>query len=315
MTSQITNTLFMVRPISFRKNEETAANNYFQQDEKDTSPEEIQEKALAEFDLFVDKLRARGVEVYVFEDRESDKTPDSIFPNNWISFHDDGTILTYPMFAENRRMERRDDVIKKLQETFLVNMVQSFAHWENKDKFLEGTGSMILDRPNKIAYASLSERTNADVLKVFCEKTGYEAVTFTSYQTVEGKRLPIYHTNVMMALGEDYAIVCLDSIDNDVERESMVHSIEKSGKEIIEITEDQMHQFAGNMLQVMNDRNERFTVMSLAAYESLDPIQIEAIENYGEIIYSPIPTIEKLGGGSVRCMMAEVFLPKQLLSE
>lgn len=315
MTSQITNTLFMVRPISFRKNEETAENNYFQQDEDEISPNEIQERALAEFDLFVEKLREKGIEVYVFDDRESDKTPDSIFPNNWISFHDDGTILTYPMFAENRRLERRDDVIKKLQETFLVNMVQSFAHWENKGKFLEGTGSMILDRPNKITYASLSDRTNNDVLNVFCEKTGYEPVTFTSYQTVGGKRLPIYHTNVMMALGEDYAIVCLDSVDDTVERERLVFSIQKSGREIIEITENQMHQFAGNMLQVMNDRNERFTVMSLAAYESLAAVQIQTIEKYGEIIYSPIPTIEKLGGGSVRCMMAEVFLPKQLLSE
>ncbi len=304
----------MVRPISFRKNEETAKNNFFQKD-IEISPDEIQERALAEFDLFVEKLREKGIEVYVFNDRESDKTPDSIFPNNWISFHDDGTILTYPMYAENRRLERRDDVIKKLQETFLVNMVQSFAHWENKEKFLEGTGSMILDRPNKITYASLSERTNEDVLKVFCEKTGYEAVTFTSYQTVDGKRLPIYHTNVMMALGEDYAIACLDSIDNAVERERLVFSLQKTGKELIEISEQQMHHFAGNMLQVMNDRNERFTVMSLAAYESLDASQIEALEKYGEIIYSPIPTIEKLGGGSVRCMMAEVFLPKQLFSE
>ncbi|MEO1253266.1 MAG: arginine deiminase-related protein [Bacteroidota bacterium] len=315
MTSQITNTLFMVRPISFRKNEETAANNYFQQDEDKTSPDEIQKRALAEFDLFVEKLREKGVEVYVFEDQESDKTPDSIFPNNWISFHDDGTILTYPMFAENRRLERREDVIKKLQETFLVNMVQSFAHWENKGKYLEGTGSMILDRPNKVTYASISDRTNEDVLRIFCEKTGYESVTFTSYQTVGDKRLPIYHTNVMMALGEDYTIVCLDCIDNEVERERLIFALQKTGKEIIEISEDQMHQFAGNMLQVMNDRNERFTVMSLAAYDSLRPKQIEALEKYGEIIYSPIPTIEKLGGGSVRCMMAEVFLPKQLISE
>ncbi|WP_436515894.1 citrulline utilization hydrolase CtlX [Ekhidna sp. To15] len=305
----------MIRPISFRKNEETAENNYFQQDENEISADEIQGKALAEFDLFVEKLREKGIEVFVFDDRESDLTPDSIFPNNWISFHNDGTILTYPMYAENRRLERRDDVINKLQETFLVNNVHSFAHWENKGKFLEGTGSMILDRPSKIAYASLSERTNEDVLNDFCEKAGYESMTFTSFQTVNGRRLPIYHTNVMMALGENYAIVCLDSIDNAEEREHMVSSIQKSGKEIIEITEEQMHQFAGNMLQVMNDRNEPFTVMSRAAYESLDETQIDSIEKYGEIIHSPIPTIEKLGGGSVRCMMAEVFLPKQLFSE
>lgn len=310
MTSQITNTLFMVRPISFRKNEQTAENNYFQQDAEGVSGNEIQERALAEFDLFVEKLREKGVEVYVFDDKESDKTPDSIFPNNWISFHDDGTILTYPMYAENRRLERRDDVIKKLQETFQVNVVQSFAHWENKGKFLEGTGSMILDRPNKIVYASISERTNEDVLRVFCEKTGYKSVTFTSFQTVGKERLPIYHTNVMMALGEEFAIVCLDCLDNPAEREQVVLSLQKTGKEIIEISEEQMHQFAGNMLNVMNAQNEHFIVMSLAAYGSLSEAQISNIQKYGEVIHSPIPTIEKLGGGGVRCMMAEVFLPK-----
>lgn len=305
----------MVRPVSFMKNEQTAVNNFFQQDIDELSPEEIQEKALAEFDLFVNKLREKGIDVFVFDDTNSSETPDSIFPNNWISFHDDGTILTYPMFAENRRLERRDDVIKKLQEKFLVNMIQSFAHWENKGKFLEGTGSMILDRPNKIVYASISERTNEDVLKVFCDKTGYTAVTFTSFQSVNGERHPIYHTNVMMALGEDFAIICLDCIDDEVEREGVVFSLEKTGKEIIEITEDQVHSFAGNMLQVMNDQNEKFTVMSLAAYESLTQDQIVAIEQYGEILYSPIATIETLGGGGVRCMMAEVFLPKQLITE
>ncbi len=305
----------MVRPSSFRKNEETASNNFFQGDLEGISANEIQERALAEFDLFVEKLREKGIDVFVFEDHNSNKTPDSIFPNNWISFHDDGTILTYPMYAENRRAERRDDVIKKLQEKFLVNTVLSFAHWENNNKFLEGTGSMILDRPNKIVYASISERTNSEVLEVFCEKTGYESVTFTSFQDVDNERLPIYHTNVMMAIGEEYAIVCLNSIDNTVERERVVFSLQKAGKQIIEITEEQMNQFAGNMLQVMNDRNDRFTIMSHAAYESLTEDQIKSLEQHGEILYSPIPTIERLGGGSVRCMMAEVFLPKQLITE
>ncbi|MEP5610858.1 MAG: arginine deiminase-related protein [Cyclobacteriaceae bacterium] len=315
MTSQITNTLFMVRPVSFVKNEETAVNNYFQKDIDGVSPDEKQERALAEFDLFVEKLREKGVEVFVFDDTESSKTPDSIFPNNWISFHDDGTILLYPMFAENRRIERRDDVIRKLQANFLVNMTQSFAHWENEGLFLEGTGSMILDRPNKIVYASLSERTNEKVLHVFCEKTGYEPVTFISYHTFEGNRLPIYHTNVMMALGEDYAVICLDSIDDKVERERVLFSLQKTGKEVVEISEDQVNHFAGNMLQVINDRNQKFTVMSLDAYESLNDSQIKTLEKYGEIVYSPIPTIERLGGGGVRCMMAEVFLPKQLITE
>ncbi|NNE56396.1 MAG: amidinotransferase, partial [Flavobacteriales bacterium] len=204
MTSQITNTLFMVRPISFKKNEQTAVNNYFQKDLQGLTLDQIQDKALKEFDQFVDRLRAKGVEVFVFNDRNSAETPDSIFPNNWISFHEDGTILTYPMYAENRRKERREDVIDKLKEGFEVKEVKSFAHWEDEGLFLEGTGSMILDRPNKVVYASVSERTNRTVLADFCEKSGFKPVTFTSYQTVDGKRNPIYHTNVMMALGEQY---------------------------------------------------------------------------------------------------------------
>lgn len=315
MTNQITDTLFMVRPTSFRRNEETAVNNFFQQTQESDSSLEVQDHALAEFDLFVDKLRQHGIHVFVFEDSNSKDTPDSIFPNNWISFHDDGTILTYPMYAENRRAERREDVINKLQEQFLVKTVLSFSHWENKNKFLEGTGSMILDRPNKIVYASLSERTNEEVLSVFCEKTGYDSVTFTSYQTVDSRRLPIYHTNVMMALGDEFSIVCLSSIDDMVERERIIFSMEKTGKEIIDISEEQVNQFAGNMLQVKNDRNERFTVMSQAAFQSLREDQINTIEQYGAIISSPIPTIERLGGGGVRCMMAEVFLPRQLIND
>ena len=305
----------MVRPTSFRRNEETAVNNFFQQTQESDSSLEVQDHALAEFDLFVDKLRQHGIHVFVFEDSNSKDTPDSIFPNNWISFHDDGTILTYPMYAENRRAERREDVINKLQEQFLVKTVLSFSHWENKNKFLEGTGSMILDRPNKIVYASLSERTNEEVLSVFCEKTGYDSVTFTSYQTVDSRRLPIYHTNVMMALGDEFSIVCLSSIDDMVERERIIFSMEKTGKEIIDISEEQVNQFAGNMLQVKNDRNERFTVMSQAAFQSLREDQINTIEQYGAIISSPIPTIERLGGGGVRCMMAEVFLPRQLIND
>lgn len=300
----------MVRPISFRKNEETAGNNYFQQDEKGATAIEIQDRALSEFDTFVDKLRSHGIEVYVFEDRESEKTPDSIFPNNWISFHEDGNILTYPMYAENRRLERREDVIDKLREDFDVKGVKSLASWEDQGKFLEGTGSMILDRPNKITYASISERTNEEVLADFCKETGFTSVAFTAYQTVEGERLAIYHTNVMMALGEDYAVVCLACVDDAKERENLKSSIERSGKDIIEISEEQMHQFAGNMLQVRNGEGSRFTIMSQAAFDSLTDQQINSFKKYGEILSSPIPTIEKLGGGSVRCMMAEVFLPK-----
>lgn len=315
MSNQITNTLFMVRPISFRKNEQTAVNNFFQQDIEGASSDEIQDKALAEFDLFVEKLRAKCIEVYVFDDMESEKTPDSIFPNNWISFHEDGTVITYPMYAQNRRLERREEIVDSLSRDFLVTRRESLTEWEKQGQFLEGTGSMILDRTNKIVYASISERTNEKVLDIFCEKTGYQAVKFSAYQQVGEDRLPIYHTNVMMALGEDFAILCTACIDDEVERERVIFSLNTTGKEIIEITEVQMHQFAGNMLQVRNDRNERFTVMSLAAYESLTNEQIKQIESFGQIIHSPIPTIETLGGGGVRCMMAEVFLPKQLITD
>ncbi|NQZ77883.1 MAG: amidinotransferase, partial [Ekhidna sp.] len=223
----------------------------------------------------------------------------------------DGRIITYPMYAENRRLERRDDVIEKLKEDFQVDSVQSLASWESQGKFLEGTGSMILDRSNKIAYASISDRTNEEVLADFCKVTGYDTVSFTAYQTVDQKRLPIYHTNVMMALGENYAVVCLAAIDDEGERKRLIASLEDTGKGIIEISEAQMHHFAGNMLQVINDDGEKFTVMSQAAFDSLRMDQISTFEKYGSIISSAIPTIEKLGGGSVRCMMAEVFLPKK----
>lgn len=314
MTSQITNSLFLVRPVSFRRNEETAVNNYFQQDIAGLSAQQVQDQALAEFDLLVGKLRQHGLHVTVFEDLESAKTPDSIFPNNWISFHDDGTILLYPMYAENRRMERREDIIKTFKQQFFVHRTLSLAAWEDEGKYLEGTGSMILDRPNKLVYASLSDRTNEEVLADFCDKTGYQAVPFYANQAVGEERLPIYHTNVMMTLGETYSVICLESIDDTVERERVLFSLNKTGKEVVEISEEQMHQFAGNMLHVRNSDNERFTIMSLAAYKSLNEKQIQQLQRHGDIIHSPIPTIETLGGGGVRCMIAEVFLPKQLIS-
>jgi len=303
----------MVRPVKFHRNEQTAVNNYFQQDAENISEIEIQERALEEFDLFVDKLRLNGVHVEVFNDTTSSETPDSIFPNNWLTMHDDGVILTYPMFAENRRKERRDDIIDYLRKDFFVGVVESFAKWESKDQFLEGTGSMILDRPNRIAYAALSGRTSTEVLEDFKERIGYTPVTFNAMQSVEGERLHIYHTNVMMSVGENFAVVCLECIDDPVERAKVEFHLKKTGKEIIEISEEQVNSFAGNILQVRNANGKPIIVMSEAAFKSFSTKQKKRLEQHGHLLNSPIPTIEKYGGGGVRCMMAEIFLPTPTL--
>lgn len=299
----------MIRPVGFHLNEETAVNNYYQKNEEGVSAEDIQEEALDQFDAFVERLRSEGVNVKVFNDTPEPATPDSIFPNNWISFHDDGIIRLYPMFAKNRRLERRDDIIDELDDAFEVEDVVSFTDWEEKGAFLEGTGSLLLDRQYKIAYAALSERTMPEPLEDFCSESGFEEVTFHANQTVDGKRLPIYHTNVMMCLGESFAVVCMDSIDDEEEREALKECLERTEKELIEISEDQKGNFAGNMLQVIGADNERLIIMSTSAFDSLDESQIDRLSHHGRIVHSDIHTIEKLGGGSARCMMAEVFLP------
>ncbi|MEM9859227.1 MAG: arginine deiminase-related protein [Bacteroidota bacterium] len=312
MTAQTTDTIMMVRPVHFRYNEQTAENNYFQAEEVKFSEDQIQEKARKEFDDFVSTLEAHGINVIVVEDSEQSDTPDSIFPNNWVSFHDDGRVGLYPMYAYNRRVERRRDILDALIQTYgyHISSVIDFSIHEIESKFLEGTGSMILDRQHKIAYAALSMRTHPDVLNEFCDQFRYTPVIFHANQTVEGLRLPIYHTNVMMCVGEHFAIICLDAIDDEQERITVVNSLEKTGKEIIDITEAQENSFAGNMLQVHSSADKSFLVMSGAAHSSLRQDQIERIEKYCPIVSSPLDTIERLGGGSARCMMAEVFLPK-----
>lgn len=314
MEKQSTDTLMMIRPINFRLNEQTAINNYYQRVIDGIKPEEVQYKAVQEFDRFVEKLRAKKIRVIVIDDTEDTDTPDSIFPNNWISFHGDGRVGLYPMFAENRRVERRKDILRKLQQNYglRISEIEDFTTYEQEDKFLEGTGSMILDRPNKIVYAALSIRTNEKVLDDFCRKFNYRAVKFVANQTVDGKRLPIYHTNVMMCVADSFAILCAESIDNEKERKAVIESLEVTGKEVIEITENQKHHFAGNMLQVKSIDGKPYLVMSGAAQQSLKDVQIKSIEKYCEIISSSLDTIEALGGGSARCMMAEVFLPKSV---
>lgn len=314
MTRQITDTLMMIRPVAFHLNEQTAVNNYYQRAIEGLSKEEIQLQALKEFDAFVNTLRAHGIEVIVFGDTIDPPKPDSIFPNNWVSFHESGEIILYPMFAENRRLERREDILQDLQRSFKISEISAFTDWENKSKYLEGTGSLILDRQNKLAYAAISERTAPEVLEEFRTKTGYIVVAFQAFQTVNGERKPIYHTNVMMCVGEAFAVVCAEAIDDQKERKYVLESLEKTGKEVVLITENQKERFAGNMLQVQNKQNEKFIVMSESAYKVLTKGQRDQLARHGQLLYSSLDTIESLGGGSARCMMAEVFLPKRDLA-
>ena len=305
---QTTNTVLMIEPVAFGYNAQTAENNYFQVEQKGA---DTQSKALVEFNNFVEKLRNKGINVIAVKDTLEPHTPDSIFPNNWVSFHKDGKVVLYPMFAPNRRAERRMDILETLKNNgFKITEIDDFTASENENKFLEGTGSMIFDHDNKIAYGSVSLRLDEELFKEFCAKYGFTPIVFHSYQNAGDQRLPIYHTNVMMCVADQFVVICLDCIDDELEREKVQEVIKSSGKEIIEISEDQLQQFAGNMLQVQNSEGKKFLVMSQTAYQSLKPEQINSIEKYCEIIYSDLNTIEVNGGGSARCMLAEVFLPK-----
>jgi hypothetical protein len=309
MKKQITDTVFMVRPTQFRLNEQTAVNNYYQ--DTDASISSPNKKAQEEFDAFAKALQNKGIHVIIIEDDNRFDTPDSIFPNNWISTHENGDVVLYPMYAENRRDERRPEVLDRLeQEGFEIKNVVDYTSAEEEGLFLEGTGSLLLDRLNERAYCSLSPRADEELLIEFCEDQEFTPVIFTAYQTVENDRLPIYHTNVMMALGEQYAVICLEAIDDKSERKMLLKHLKDTVKEVIAITEEQVASFAGNMIQVHNNAGERFLVMSDQAYQSLTADQIAKLEKYNEIIHPDIGTIEQLGGGSVRCMMAEVFLPR-----
>ncbi|SDT02652.1 hypothetical protein SAMN05216490_2325 [Mucilaginibacter mallensis] len=303
-TQQSTSHLLMIRPVSFGFNEQTAVSNAFQV--KQGGKNEVQEKALIEFNNLVTVLRNNGVDVTVIDDTPEPHTPDSIFPNNWVSFHSDGNIFLYPMQANNRRLERREDIINQLEDCFKVHHIVDLSRFEQDHKFLEGTGSMVLDRIGKIAYACISPRTDKDVLAVFCEQTGYKAICFDAIDE-HGKA--IYHTNVLMCVGSKFAVICLDSIPNPNERTIVIESLQTTRKEIIEISFEQMNQFAGNMLEVQNKNGEALIVMSQSAFKSLTGAQKTTLKKYGELIYSNINTIETNGGGSARCMIAEVHLP------
>ena len=306
---QLTNTILMIRPVSFRMNEQTAVNNYYQHSLKGVSADEIQLLALTEFDNFVSKLRKVGVEVIVIDDTLVPSTPDSIFPNNWSSFHREGKVGLYPMFAENRRLERRDDILDKLEEKgFVINEVVDYSSAEAENIFLEGTGSIVLDRMNGVAYCALSPRANEGLFIEFCEDFEYTPVVFHAYQSVNGKRELIYHTNVMMAITQENVIVCLDAIDDKKERKNFINHVLLSGKQIVKITEEQVENFAGNMLQVLGQDGKPVTVMSQAAFDCLSIEQRDILSKEATLLSSDLSTIEACGGGSARCMMAEVFL-------
>lgn len=308
---QTTRTVLMVRPANFGFNEETAVNNAFQANNKALTVAEISRLALEEFDNFVATLRSNKIEVVVYNENPLPVKPDSVFPNNWISFHEDGTVITYPMFSPVRRLERTDDLIDQLEKSFWVIEHIHLENSEDDNVFLEGTGSIVLDRVNRIAFACLSPRTDKVLFEDWCKIAGYSPLPFTS---IDQKGQLVYHTNVMMALGESFVVICLDSVIDDEEKLELKDIFAKTNKEVIEISLEQMNSFAGNMLQLQNSEGRTFLVMSESAYNSLDENQIERISKHTEILHQNISIIESYGGGSVRCMLAEVFLPEKNLS-
>lgn len=301
---QSTSHILMIRPVNFGFNEQTAGSNAFQN--KAAQKNDANQIAQKEFDGMVKTLRENGVDVTVVDDTTEPHTPDSIFPNNWVSFHSDGQVFLYPMQAENRRLERREDIINGLEDNFKVKHVIDLSRCEEDGKFLEGTGSMVLDRENKTAYACISPRTDRDVLELFCREANYKPVTFDA---VDEKGQAIYHTNVLMCIGSGFAVICLESIPNPHEKLVVKDSLVSTQKEIIDISFNQMNHFAGNMLEVKNKAGETLIVMSKSAHDVLLEEQKNVLKNFGKLVYADIATIETLGGGSARCMMAEVHLP------
>jgi len=301
----------MIRPVAFRMNEQTVVNNYYQKVLDELLPASVNAKAQQEFDAFVAKLTVVGVDVIIVDDTLNPDTPDSVFPNNWISFHENGDVALYPMFAENRRHERREEILDLLEDKgFVINNIVDYTSAEEDGFFLEGTGSLLLDRANAKAYCALSPRADEELFIEFCEDFDYAPVIFEAFQTVDSERKLIYHTNVMMCLGDTFAVICSDCIDDKKERKMVLDHLKVDGKEVIVITEAQMNNFAGNMLEVRGANDKRYLVMSAAAHQSLTPKQIAQLEKHAEILSSSLDTIEACGGGSARCMMAEIFLPR-----
>ena len=305
MSNQVTDTLLMVRPTDFHQNKQTVVNNYFQKEgDLDTSF-----NAVKEFDLFTGKLKEHLIGLEIVQDSKCTKSPDSIFPNNWFSTHSNGDFILYPMYAENRRLERRKELVEVIMKKYGFSNLVDYSPFEKQNMYLESTGSMILDRCNKLAYASISDRTSEELLDKFCGEHGYEKVAFVANQTINSSRRSIYHTNVMLSIGEDFALLCDESIDNSRELREVLDSFRSTNKQIIKITEKQIYGFAANILQVKNIRDERYIVMSTRAYKTLRDSQLKLLKEHGKIIHSDISNIEHVGGGGVRCMMAEIFKP------
>jgi len=297
--------ILMVRPYQFYFNQQTAANNFFQ---SNINIENANELAIAEFDAMVEKLRAHQIKVNVVQDTKDPSTPDSIFPNNWVSTHTNGTVCLYPMYAENRRAERKSSVIEFLQSNYKIENTLDLTDLEKEGIFLEGTGSMVLDHQNKLAYGCLSERLDKNAFNEWCDKMQFKPIAF---KAVDDKAQPIYHTNVLMCMANQFVVICSDSIPNEQERQMLLDSFAQTNKEVIEISQDQLNHFAGNMLQVFDITEKPHLIMSEQAYKSLHTAQLKSLEKYNPLLPISIPTIEALGGGSTRCMMAEIYLIKK----
>ena len=303
----VASTILMIRPAGFGFNPETAKNNFFQ-NKTSANRQELQQKALQEFDNMVETLESREINVIVVEDNEQPLKPDAIFPNNWISTNPEGKLFVYPLYAESRRAEKREDILQMLSENFDVKDLQDWSEFEAEGRFLEGTGSMVMDHDNKMIYAAVSERTSLAVLEKFSAMNGYQAVVFLA---TDKNGHPVYHTNVVMTLNDSFAVLCEEAIEEEWELIAVRQILESTGHIIIPISRDQMHAFAGNMLMLKNRRNENFLVMSQTAFDSLRYEQKQMLEAYAQLLPIPVPTIEKIEGGSVRCMMAEIFLEEK----
>ncbi|HEX4876775.1 MAG TPA: arginine deiminase-related protein [Chitinophagaceae bacterium] len=303
----LASTILMIRPAAFDFNPQTATDNLFQQ-KTGVAGEALQRNALAEFDNMVNQLRQNGIDVLVIEDTEMPIKPDAIFPNNWISTSPGGKVFVYPMYAPGRRMEKRDDILKTISKQFKVKDFQDWSEFEASGKFLEGTGSMVMDHDNKMIYAAISERTSIAVLERFAAENHYQAIAFLA---TDKDGFPVYHTNVVMTLGSTFCVLCEEAIEEEWELIAVRQLLESTHHTIIPITRDQMHCFAGNMLEVKSKTGEHILVLSLTAFNSLRKEQRQMLEAYARLLPVAIPTIEQTGGGSVRCMMAEVFLEKK----
>ena len=305
---QITDTILMIRPAAFGPNEETASSNFFQAAVPTSTDPSIQSLALKEFDNMVEALREHDINVIVIDDTPAPLKPSAIFPNNWLSTSPEGIVSIFPMYAPNRRLEKRDDILKTLAEKFEVKGIQDWSEFEVEGKFLEGTGSMVIDHENKVIYSCYSPRTDVSILEKFANVNKYKAIVFFA---TDKNGQAVYHTNVVMTLAEDFAIVCVEAIEEEWELIAIRQLLDSSGHDVVSITRDQMHCFAGNMLQVKNNKGEKFLIMSQNAYDSLYEDQKEDLSSRCTLLQVPIPTIEQIEGGSVRCMMAEIFLSKR----